>query len=160
MEIDISKQVAPSSVSDDAKRQKQRKKRILLMGVLLVLMSIGAGIYAWNRYTAYKEVKEGKVVIWNGRRIPVLPGSYDPPKNAEPPDFQQNANELETQISKGGATHSDYLALAQTYFRIGNKVKAIENYEKAIKAADPKMPNYNEFVTSMNNLIKSLKESP
>lgn len=152
------KPVAPISQSEKEKKLKLGKKRLVLL-VFLVLIIITAILgYVWKKQKDLAATKEPTVTV-NGKKIPATflkNPIYTAPR---PVDYNQEAQALEAKIAIGEHSYQDYLALAQTYAMASNKVKAIEYYEKAKQAANPKMENYDSFLRSMEDVIKQLKAS-
>jgi hypothetical protein len=138
------------------------KKRLLLtLAVLACLMCIG--VIVFFRQTNKKPIpaKKPGMVFWNGKYVPapLYTGKADDSSGGQQVDTKQEIAELEAKIAKRPASYQDYLALAQVYLSDGNKAKAIENFEKATKTADPKMKYYKEFIDSTAALIQQLKEN-
>lgn len=138
--------------------QRIRKPLIGLAAVLFIVFAGYASIRFMNAQSLHG-AKKVPTTILDGKKIPapVYTGQSSVDKDRNMADFKKDISELEAKIAQGAPSYENYLALAQTYFQDGNKAKAIENYEKAKKAADPKMPYYKEFITSTDDLIKQLK---
>ena len=110
-------------------------------------------------YYKKPEVAPERIVEIDDKRFRDVTGEINKNNQVEEdiPSVNQQITDYEKQLESRHATYEDYLNLAQLYVQAGDKTKAIDNYEKAKKTADPKMENYQSFIESTDNIIKQLK---
>lgn len=135
---------------------------MLLVIVAAVILLAGFGGYAaYKRRQTAKLAQEPTVEI-DGKafKTSALSAMRNKSPLTEPANItpEEQITKLEKELTTRKATYSDYHNLAQLYLQAKNTPKAIENYELALNAADPKMPYYDSFAAATRETIKKLKE--
>jgi tetratricopeptide (TPR) repeat protein len=155
--MDADKQAVVSTVAP--KRKFPIPKKILLFGGVVLLIGAAAGVGFW-RYNQKRD--RTPTVELQGKKFKAaflnIQGENQG-KTASPTlTTAQQIEQMEKELAQKQPTYEDYRNLAQLYYMAGNYQKAIEYYGKAKQAADPKMPDYQSFIKTMDDIIKNLQE--
>ncbi len=137
---------------------KVTKRSQVLIVVVFFLGAVGI-LLATNRTTKLDQKSTESTVKKenNIQSVDITPKILTDEERAAA--YNKVIDELEEKTVNNKGDYTDYLTLAQAYFALGDKEKAISNYEKASKFADPKMENYQSFIDTNNQIIQNLKKA-
>jgi len=140
-----------------------KKNRIIIGICLLLLLLVGLSAVAYKKSSLSNNSKTKQVVIIDGKEYSpeflTTRFSQEAVNETQIPAREEKVKILEQKILDSLATRDDYLALAQTYLKLGNKTKAIENYQRAIDVTPPDTTENKQFVASNQEIIETLKKS-
>lgn len=152
-----------------------KSKKVVVIMIIIVLFIIGGGSYGLWQYknnrgktnqpeTITVDGKTFQVHYQDGKQIVDVYKTYQQPGSSSTQETidttnQKSISELEAKIATGQSISQDYMTLGQLYDVTNNNDKAVENYQKALDTADPKMDGYQAYMDLLQKVIKQRQES-